>query len=59
MVLLATMEDILRIVRLFTTKTCDLDPMPTNMLKDNIDLLAPILTNIVNASLHPGMIRRK
>ncbi|KAI0214428.1 hypothetical protein LSAT2_000477 [Lamellibrachia satsuma] len=52
----ATMEGIIRIVHLSTTKTCDLDPMPTNMLKDNIDLLAPILTNIVIASLQPGIV---
>ena len=42
--------------RLSTTNTCDLDPMPTNMLKDDIDLLAPILTNIVNASLQSDVV---
>ena len=50
------MEDIIPIVLLSTTKTCNLEQMPTNMLKDNIDLLAPILTNIVTASLQSGFV---
>ena len=39
-----------------TSKTCHLDPMPSNHVKDNIISLASVITNITNASLseRPG-----
>ena len=37
-------------------KTCELDPLPTSLLYDNIDLLLPALTNIINRSLLSGEI---
>jgi len=51
-------EDITHVVHASTTKskTCDLDPIPTDMVKENIDLLAPLLTDIVNASLQAGIV---
>ena len=33
------------------TKSCDLDPLPTSILKEHLDLLLPTITNIVNMSL--------
>ena len=51
-----TRKDITRIVRTSTTKTCDLDPIPTYMVKDNIDLLAPLLTDIINITLQTGIV---
>ena len=31
-------------------KTCELDPLPTSLLYENIDLFIPALTNIINWS---------
>ncbi|KAI0230182.1 RNA polymerase I-specific transcription initiation factor RRN3 [Lamellibrachia satsuma] len=53
---LATTADIRRIVLQSSAKSCDLDPMPTSLLKGNIDLLAPILTDIINTSLAAGVV---
>ena len=36
------------------SKSCNLDPIPTALLKDHIDCLLPSLTNIVNKSLLSG-----
>ena len=54
--MLATTADTRRIVLQSSAKTCDLDPMPTSLLKGNIDLLAPILTDIINTSLATGVV---
>ena len=53
---LATTADTRRIVLQSSAKSCDLDPMPTSSLKGNIDLLAPILTDIINTSLETGVV---
>ena len=37
-------------------KTCELDPLPTSLLYENIDLLLPALTNIINRSLLFGEV---
>ena len=36
------------------TKSCELDPLPTHLLKESIDLLLPSITKIVNLSLSSG-----
>ncbi len=33
------------------SKSCELDPVPTWVIKENINLLAPIIMDIINASL--------
>jgi hypothetical protein len=35
-------------------KTCGLDPIPTWLLKENVDIMLPALTTIVNTSLSSG-----
>ena len=35
--------------------TCDLDPSPTDLVKDNIDILLQIITKMVNLSLLSGV----
>ena len=35
-------------------KACELDPIPTKLLKDNLDILLPTLTSIVCKSLSTG-----
>ena len=53
---LAMTADIRRIVLQSSAKSCNLDPMPTRLLKGNIDQLAPILTDIINTSLETGVV---
>ena len=38
---------------------CELDPLPTSQIKDNIDVLAPHITNIVNKSFVSGIFQNK
>ena len=39
-----------------TSKTCQLDPMPSNLVKDNMISLASVITTITNASLSEGVM---
>ena len=36
------------------TTSCVLDPLPTQLLKTNVDILSPVITRIVNLSLTTG-----
>jgi len=49
-----TAENVRRIVMQSPTKSCDLDPIPTFMLKESIDALLPFLTAMCNASIAEG-----
>ena len=52
-----TTEQELRKIIMSTKSTqCSLDPVPTKLLKDCIDVLLPILTKIVNLSLANGVM---
>ena len=53
-----TEEDIRKIVQKSNAKSCGLDPIPTSMIKQLIEPLAPILTKIVNLSLRVGIVPR-
>ena len=46
---LATTADIRRIVLQLSVKSCTLDPIPTNLLKENIDIIASVVTDIINS----------
>ena len=37
-------------------KSCNLDPIPTELLYKNLDVLLPIITNIINTSLASGFV---
>ena len=37
------------------SKSCDLDPLPTDFVKKNLDLLLPVITKIINLSLQQGV----
>ena len=52
----ATTADIRRIILQSSAKSCNLDPMPTSLLKENIDILVPVYTVIVNSSLESGIV---
>ncbi|XP_072033093.1 uncharacterized protein [Amphiura filiformis] len=47
----ASEEEVRKLVMSSPSKHCQLDPIPTSILKDHIDLLLPTITNIVNLSL--------
>ncbi len=49
-----TEKDLLDIINAMATKSCDLDPIPTRLLKDCKEVLIPILVQIVNTVLHSG-----
>lgn len=46
-----TEQEIINIVKAAKAATCASDPIPTRLIKENIDLLCPTITKIVNASL--------
>ncbi|XP_072047081.1 uncharacterized protein [Amphiura filiformis] len=47
-------EELSKIITPWTSKSCDLDPLPTWLLKKHIHIFLPILTKIVNNSLLSG-----
>ena len=36
--------------------SCDLDPIPTKLLYENLDVLLPTIINIINTSLASGFV---
>ena len=52
------MYNILLLLSIFTRcppKSCDLDPMPTSLLLDCLDIIFPSMTDIINDSLVSGV----
>ena len=47
----ATVDEVRRIIMSSPNKSCDLDMLPTTLLKACLDILLYPITNIVNASL--------
>ena len=47
-------QDILSIINAAPPKSCELDPMPTTLLKVFKDVIAPHIKDIVNTSVVPG-----
>lgn len=50
----ATLEEVTKIIKTSPTKSCALDPIPTTLVKDSLDILAPFITRVVNVSLSTG-----
>ena len=46
-----TSDDVKCLLKGMNNKSCDLDPMPTWLLKECIGVLLPVLTHIINSSL--------
>ena len=46
-----TVEEICKTIMCCSTTSCVLDPLPTQLLKTNVDILSPVITRIVNLSL--------
>ena len=40
----------------FPSKTCDLDPLPTRLLKECTDFVTPAITTLINLSLLTGVV---
>jgi hypothetical protein len=51
-----TEEDIKNIISKTPTKSCCLDPIPTSLLKDCLDILLPSITEIINRSLEDSEV---
>ena len=49
-------DDVLELLKKARTKSSDLDPIPTYLLKRCSDALAPAITRIINASLSRGEV---
>ena len=51
----ATVDEMKKIIMSSTNKSCDLDPLPTVLLKACLDTLLKPITDILNASLCSGL----
>ena len=49
-----TVKEICKTTMCCPTTSCVLDPLPTQLLKTNVDILSPVITRIVNLSLTTG-----
>ena len=43
------------VIKALSTKSFPLDPMPTQLLKDHLNIIVPVVTDIVNESLSTGV----
>lgn len=50
-----TEDTVKEIIKGSPSKSCELDPIPTGLVKDCIDVLLPIITKIINLSLESGV----
>ena len=51
-----SVDDVITAVRRLPDKQCASDPMPTSLLRENCDLLAPFLVELFNRSLLQGTV---
>jgi len=49
-----TTDEITKLVNKSSCKSCNLDPIPTHLLKANVSSLAPVIDDIVNVSIATG-----
>ena len=49
-------QDIIKIITKSPAKSCAADPVSTELLKQHLDVLFPILTKLVNASMQSGCL---
>ena len=52
----ATEKDVREFIMKSPTKSCGLDPIPTWLLKESLDVLLPAITAIVNKSIQTGVM---
>jgi hypothetical protein len=51
-----TQDFVLSILKSMAPKSCELDPIPTCLLYEHLDVLLPTITNLINDSLSSGTI---
>ena len=51
-----TIEELSKIAPVVGSKSCTIDSIPASLLRENLDLLLPILSQIVNLSLESGCV---
>lgn len=56
---LITNDETKKIIMTSSTTTCDLDPIPTTLLKSCINEISPVITKIINISLQTGIFPDK
>ena len=47
---LATVDEVVKLIKQSATKSCQLDPIPTHLLKENLEAVTSIICDIVNLS---------
>lgn len=47
-------EDIKRLIEKFSKKSCSLDPMPTPLVVECLDVLLPVVSRMINLFLQTG-----
>lgn len=52
----ASEDEIRKIISSSSSKSCELDPLPTWLLKDCLEQLLPLITVIINKSLQEGVV---
>ena len=52
---MVTEKDVTVTITNAPSKHCELDPIQTTLLREMIDVVAPIITKIVNTSLQSGI----
>ena len=50
-----TQNDVRKLIMSSKSTTCDLDPIPTSLLKEHISILLPTITQMANLSLQTGV----
>ena len=50
----STLDFISRLVKKVPPKSCELDPIPTTLLKQSIEVLVPVISHIIHISLKQG-----
>ena len=50
-----THNDVRKLIMYSKSTTCNLDPIPTSLLKEHISILLPLITKMVNLSLQMGV----
>src|SRR6218665_2362568 len=50
----ASQTEVLLLLNSLPNKQCELDPIPTSLLKDCASVLLPVITQIINLSLSTG-----
>ena len=49
-------DEVYKLISNFPSKSCQLDPWPTFLVEDCLDILLPSITTLVNYSLSEGVV---